>query len=86
MAVYSDIIAETRKDKGILQRDMAAHFGIKQSTYSMYETGARRMNLEMIVELAYCLDVSVDYLLGISTTPTPSGRKKVNPYRNNFSE
>jgi len=84
VAIYSDIIAELRRDKGIQQRDIAKHFGIAQSTYSMYETGVRRMSIEMLVEIAYYLDASVDYILGISTAPKPVGRKATNPYRENF--
>ena len=56
MAIYSDMIAELRKDKNIKQCDIAKHLGIAQSTYSMYETGVRRMRIEMIVELAYYLE------------------------------
>jgi hypothetical protein len=50
----------------------------------MYETGVRRMSIEMLVEIAYYLDASVDYILGISTAPKPDGRKATNPYRENF--
>ena len=39
MAVYTDIIKELRKDKGLTQSDMAKYFNIKQSMYSMYESG-----------------------------------------------
>ena len=80
MAVYSDIIAEIRQDRGLKQIDVAKHFGLAQSTYSMYETGTRRMSIEMLVELAYLLDVSIDYLLGVSSDPKPIARRKSNPY------
>ena len=80
MAVYSDIIKELRKDRGVNQNDMAKHFGISQSVYSDYETGKRRMSVEMLVELAYLLDASVDYILGISTEAKPISRRRINPY------
>lgn len=45
MAVYSDILKELQKDKGLNQIDIAKHFGISQSVYSEYETGTRRMSI-----------------------------------------
>lgn len=80
MAIYSDILKELRRDKSLHQVDLAKHFGISQSLYSDYETGKRRMRIEMLVELAYLLDASTDYILGISSEPHPIGRKRINPY------
>lgn len=80
MAIYSDILKELRKDKSLHQIDLAKHFGISQSLYSDYETGKRRMRIEMLVELAYILDASTDYILGISSEAYPIGRKRINPY------
>ena len=39
MAIYTDILKELRKDKGLSQRDMARLFNISQTMYSMYESG-----------------------------------------------
>lgn len=71
MAVYTDIIKELRKDKGLTQSDMAKYFNIKQAMYSMYESGARTMKLEMLCTIADVLDTSTDYLLGRTSQPKP---------------
>ena len=71
MAVYTDIIKELRKDKGLTQSDMAKYFNIKQAMYSMYESGARTMKLEMLCMIADVLDTSTDYLLGRTSQPKP---------------
>lgn len=71
MAVYTDIIKELRKDKGITQSDMAKYFNIKQSMYSMYESGARTMKLEMLCTIADVLGTSTDYLLGRTAQSNP---------------
>ena len=41
MAVYTDILKELRRDKHLTQLDLAKHFGISQTMYSMYESGRR---------------------------------------------
>lgn len=64
MAVYTDILKELRKDKNLTQGDMAKQFNIKQSMYSMYESGRRTMKIEMLCKLADILDTSTDYILG----------------------
>ncbi len=64
MAIYTDILKELRKDKGLSQRDMAKLFNISQTMYSMYESGRRTMRIEMLCELADILETSTDYILG----------------------
>lgn len=64
MAIYTDILKELRKDKNLTQGDMAKYFDIKQSMYSMYESGRRTMKIEMLCKLADILDTSTDYILG----------------------
>ena len=76
MAVYTDILKELRRDKHLTQLDMAKHFGISQTMYSMYESGRRTMKLEMLCELADILETSTDYILGRTDTPAPCPPKK----------
>lgn len=71
MAVYTDILKELRKDKNMTQGDMAKYFGIKQSMYSMYESGRRTMKIEMLCTLADILDTSTDYILGRTAEQKP---------------
>lgn len=71
MAVYTDILKELRKDKNLTQEDMAKLFNIKQSMYSMYESGRRTMKIEMLCKLADILETSTDYILGRTTEQKP---------------
>jgi len=57
-------IAELRKQKKILQADVAQHLYISQQTYSSYETGKSQMSFETLCILADFFEVSTDYLLG----------------------
>lgn len=71
MAVYTDILKELRKDKNLSQSDIAKEFNIKQSMYSMYESGRRTMKIEMLCKLADILDTSTDYILGRTSEQKP---------------
>ena len=62
--MYSDILKELRKDKGITQKEMAQRMGRSQSCYSDYENGVRNMPLVMLDLLADILGTSTDYILG----------------------
>ncbi len=71
MAIYTDILKELRKDKNLSQSDIAKMFNIKQSMYSMYESGRRTMKIEMLCKLADILDTSTDYILGRTSQQKP---------------
>ncbi|HCT16286.1 MAG TPA: transcriptional regulator [Ruminococcaceae bacterium] len=71
MTLYSDILKELRRDKGLTQADIAKHFGISQTMYSMYESGRRTMKIEMLCELADILETSTDYILGRTAQQKP---------------
>lgn len=53
-----------RKEKKMLQSDMANKLEISQSAYSHYEKGIRIPDAMTLNKLADILDVSTDYLLG----------------------
>lgn len=57
-------LKELRKEKGLLQRDVADFLGVDRTTYVKYETGANEPDIEVIKKLADFFGVSTDYLLG----------------------
>ena len=59
-----EMIAELRKDKGALQRDLAELLGVSVGTISNYETGTHEPDLKSLVMLADYFNVTTDYLLG----------------------
>ena len=50
------------------QKELARILGVTDNTVSYYVSGARTPNAEQIIAIANALDVSADYLLGISKT------------------
>lgn len=50
------------------QKELARVLGVTDNTVSYYVSGAKTPNAEQIIAIANALDVSADYLLGISKT------------------
>lgn len=51
------------------QKDMAEKIGVPLRTYQRYEYGEREPLVKVLIGLANCFDVSVDYLLGLTDNP-----------------
>ena len=69
MVPFAKRLQEARKRKHLKQREMAEHLQIGIRSYQNYEGGERRPDYETLVALAIYLDVTTDYLLGLSDTP-----------------
>lgn len=57
-------IKNLREDKDLTQNQLAEHLHISQRAYSHYESGSRKLPLDLLVELADFYNCSTDYLLG----------------------
>ncbi len=66
MEIFSDRLKELRVSFGYTQQNMAEKLGIKQQSYTRYETNIGEPSLSTLVSLCRIFDVSADYLLGIS--------------------
>lgn len=55
-----------RRKRQLRQKDIAAHFGVAESTVSMWERGENMISADMFFELADFLGVSPDSLAGRS--------------------
>lgn len=53
-----------RIEKGLTQDELAKVLGVAKSTISLYETGKREANYEMLSKIADYFGVTVDGLLG----------------------
>ena len=69
--MFSIALKELRENKKLSQKQLAADLHISQSTVGMWESGKREPNFEMLTKLADYFNVSTDYLIGNSDTPTP---------------
>ncbi|MBF8436188.1 helix-turn-helix transcriptional regulator [Halanaerobiaceae bacterium Z-7014] len=65
MNIFSERLKELRESKGLTMVDLSRKMGsISQSALSNYEAGTRKPGLEILMELAYFFNCSMDYLAG----------------------
>lgn len=63
-------------EKELKQKDLAAALGVTDNTISYFASGKRIPNTEQIIKIAKFLNVSSDYLLGISNASSLDKYKK----------
>ena len=56
-------LREIRKKKGYSQLKVAMDLSISREAISLYETGKRSPDIEMLVRFSEYFDVSIDYLI-----------------------
>lgn len=59
-------LTEARKENNKTQDEMAIILDISRPAYTQYETGVNFPKFEKLVKLAETLNVSIDYLAGLS--------------------
>lgn len=57
------LLAKLRKEKGILQKEVADYLNVTVATISNYEKGIHAPDLNTLIRLADFFDVSTDFLL-----------------------
>lgn len=67
-SIFSIRLKELRINKGFTQSELGKKVGVKQNTYSDWETGRTQPNLDYLSKLAHILDTTTDDLLGIKKT------------------
>lgn len=60
---FGELLASLRRERGILQKELAAYLNVTVATISNYEKGVHAPDYETLVKLAVFFDVSTDYLL-----------------------
>lgn len=66
---YLPRIKEIRIERGLLQKEVAAKMNMKQQQYSRYESGENELKIGTLIEICEALDISADYIIGLSDTP-----------------
>lgn len=66
MKEFACRLKELRLEKGYTQQALAEKLNIKQQSYIRYEYGTGEPSLDTLKKLAVILEVSSDYLLGLS--------------------
>lgn len=68
---FKDRLKKSRIDAGFTsQEDFAKAIGVSKASISYYESGGRKPDIDTFILIADTLNVSYDYLLGYSNTPT----------------
>ena len=62
-------IRDLREDRDLKQKDLADFLHCSQQVYSNYELGQRDIPTDVLIELSNFYNVSVDYLLGLTSNP-----------------
>lgn len=63
-------IKNLRLSRNISQVELARRLNVSKQSVSNWENDNIQPSIEMLVKIANCLDVSTDYLLGLSTKKT----------------
>ena len=83
--LFGKRVKEEREKLGISREDFAKQIDITYSALSMYERGERRVRDELKIKIAKCLNVSMEYLLGIIDEPLSYTDKFEKHYYNMMS-
>lgn len=67
--LLNERIREIRKVNNLTAKKFSDIFNISHSSVSLYESGKRTPNIDLIIKIAKHFDVSTDYLLGITDIP-----------------
>ena len=80
--MFAQRIKELRKERKMTQRQLADILFVDCSSVTKWETGKSNPDFKKQQELANFFNVSIDYLLGNSDTPTLPDKKAIPQYPN----
>lgn len=64
--IFSERLKELRQNKGLSLKKLACDLDVTAQSLSLYETGQRTINIDLLKKIAEYFNVSADYLIGIS--------------------
>lgn len=87
--MFSDRLTLIRLNRGLTQSELAERSNIHENNIGRYERGEVQPKADTIIELARALNVSTDYLLGVTDYPgqyiegelTPHEREAIAAWR-----
>lgn len=81
--MFYDLMKQTRENKELTQKELSKKLGISRSTYAGWENGIDSISLSRLNDLCNYLDISIDYLCGISNSKNyhskNKNKKTINP-------
>lgn len=76
--LHGDRLKTLREDRGYTHHKLAELLDLGASQIWRYETGKTDPSGDILVRIARVFDVSVDYLLGLTDDPGPTGLSESN--------
>lgn len=67
---YTERLKWVRDCKNVTQKELAKQIGVRQQQYARYEKGVNVMPITHLASICRVLDVSADYILGLSDEAT----------------
>ncbi|MCL2771410.1 MAG: helix-turn-helix domain-containing protein [Firmicutes bacterium] len=62
--IFAETLKLKRKERGLLQKDIAQAIGVSVKTISRFELGEREPSFEVLIKIANFFETSTDYLVG----------------------
>lgn len=63
---YTKRMRDLREDKDLKQEDIAKVLNITRQQYQLYESGKRKLPIDLLTTLCNFYNVSADYILGLT--------------------
>ncbi len=63
---FTQRMRDLREDKDLKQEDIAQILNITRQQYQLYESGKRKLPIDLLIKLCKFYDVSADYVLGFT--------------------
>lgn len=73
---YTERLQWVRDCRNITQKQIADTLGIKQQQYARYEKGINAMPITYLASICRVLDISADYILGLTNEMVSYDSKK----------
>lgn len=68
---FNGRLRELREEKKLFQKDLAEILGVKRSTVAGWESGNRKPDLEVLIQISNYFKCSIDYLAGKTDIKEP---------------
>lgn len=77
--MYYPRLRDLREDHDLTQDQLVAILGMHKTTYTNYEQGKREIPFNLVIRLAKLYNVSIDYIAGLTSNPTPLTCRTASP-------
>mgnify|MGYP004534893665 FL=1 len=75
--IFAVNLKNLRIEKGLNQTELAEKLFINKSMISSYEKGTRMPSLDILMQLTFIFNVSIDYMLGVQRNNIEDKQKSI---------